>query len=142
MNTTTSVEEALRIDRLNHYSFEPIHLVYAAYSVLSEPKPNLLSAVEQLVSASELAIQKSNYLALVLAQNALGAIYVHNGDLEKGIATLEAIRSGHLLKNGQSVELPVTFRAAANLPFVKATLLEALAQGYSRERANSILSGS
>ena len=53
-------------------------------------------------SARDLAINKNNYFALVLAQNALGAIYVRNGELEKGIATLEATRNGNILKDGGS----------------------------------------
>jgi tetratricopeptide (TPR) repeat protein len=125
-----SVEEALNIDRVNGYTFEPLHLVYVVYAILSEPKPNFASAVQQLASASELAIKKNNYMALVLAQNALGAIYVHTGELEKGIATLEAIRNGNILEDGREVELAETFRATTDLPFMKTTLLEALAQGY------------
>jgi tetratricopeptide (TPR) repeat protein len=125
-----SVEEALNIDKVNGYDFEPLHSVYAVYAILSQPKPDFPTAIVQLDSASELAIQKNNYIALVLVQNALGAVYVHNGELEKGIATLEAIRNGKIMKDGQAVELEGTFRAATDLPFMKTTLLEALAQGY------------
>jgi hypothetical protein len=83
-----------------------------------------------LESARDLAVQKENYVALVLAENTLGALYVRNGEPEKGIATLEAARNGNILKDGQAVQMPGSFRVAATLPFMKATLLEALAQAY------------
>ena len=105
-------------------------MVYAVSAVLSQPKPDFGAAAAQLEAASDLAIQKDNYVALVLAQNALGAVYVQSGQLEKGIATLEATRNGNVLKDGKAVQLPGPFRAAGNLPFMKATLLEALARGY------------
>jgi hypothetical protein len=43
-----------------------------------------------LESASDVAVQKNNYIAFVLAQNALAAIYVRNGEPQKAIAILEA----------------------------------------------------
>ena len=38
-----SLEEALNIDRVNGYDFEPLHSVYAAYAILSQPKPDFAS---------------------------------------------------------------------------------------------------
>ena len=125
-----SIDEALSIDRANGYDYEPLHSVYAAYVVLSQQAPDLAKAIAQLESARDLAVQKENYVALVLAENTLGALYVRNGEPEKGIATLEAARNGNILKDGQAIQMPGSFRVAATLPFMKATLLEALAQGY------------
>ena len=129
-NGRKSIEEALNIDRTNGYGYEPLHSVYAAYAVLAEPNPDLARAIAQLESAGDLAVQKANYLAFVLAENTLGAIYVRSGNPQKGVATLEATRNGNILKDGQIQQLSEPFRAAATLPFMKATLLEALAQGY------------
>jgi tetratricopeptide (TPR) repeat protein len=125
-----SLEEALNIDRVNNYDFEPLHSVYATYAILSQPKPDFAAAIAQLESARDLAVQQSSYVALVLAENALGTIYVHTGEFQKGVATLEATRNGNLLKDGQTIQLSGPFRAAATLPFMRTTLLEALAQGY------------
>jgi CHAT domain-containing protein/tetratricopeptide (TPR) repeat protein len=125
-----SVEEALKIDRVNSYNFEPLHSVYSAYATLSQPRPDIAKAISQLESARDLAIEKDNYIALVQAQNTLGAIYVSNGDVPKGIATLETTLKGTILRDGQIVQMPEAFRQAANLPFMKATMLEGLAQGY------------
>jgi CHAT domain-containing protein/tetratricopeptide (TPR) repeat protein len=125
-----SIEEALIIDRVNGYSFEPLHLVYAAYVTLAQPDPDLAKATSQLESGRDLAVEKENYFAFVQAQNALGAIYVHSGDTQKGIATLEATLKGTALKDNQTLHMPEAFRQAANLPFMKADMLEGLAQGY------------
>jgi hypothetical protein len=125
-----SIDEALSIDKVNGYVFEALHTVYAAYSKLAQPQPDLMKAISLLEAARDLGVQKANYLAVVQAENALGAIYVRSGEVQKGIAILEATRNGEVLKDGQTIELPESFRAAALLPFVKTMLLEALAQGY------------
>ncbi len=125
-----SVEEALNIDQVNHYTFEALHRVYAAFATISQPQPDLAKAISEFEAARDLAVRQQNYIALVQAQNALGAIYVHNGEPEKGVAFLEATRNGEVLKDGHAEQLPGPFRTAATLPFIKATLLEALAQGY------------
>jgi tetratricopeptide (TPR) repeat protein len=125
-----SVEEALAIDKVNGYDFEPLHSIYAAYASSSSTKPDVASVVAQLESARDLALEKTNYQALVLAENALGTTYVHTGDVRKGIATLEATLSGNILKNDQTIQVGDAFRSAVNLPFLKATTLEALGNGY------------
>jgi CHAT domain-containing protein/tetratricopeptide (TPR) repeat protein len=129
------VEEALNIDRVNGYNFEALHSVYEAYAFLSQPQPDFAKAISQLESARDLAIEKDQYFAFVQAQNALGAIYIHDGSPQKGIATLEATLNGTLLKNDQTVQMPEAFHQAANLPFMKATMLEALAIGYEAAHA-------
>ena len=125
-----SLAEALNIDKVNHYNFEALHLVYSSYAILSDPQPDLILAISQLESARDLAVEKDNYFAFVQAQNALGGIYVHNGEVSKGISTLEATQKGSVQKDGKVIQLPQAFLKAANLPVMKATILEALAQGY------------
>ena len=125
-----SVEEALNIDQVNHYAFEALHRVYAAFATISQPQPDLAKAISEFEAARDLAVRQQNYLALVQAQNALGAIYVHNGEPEKGVAFLEATQNGEVLKDGHAEQLPGPFKTASTLPFMKSTLLEALAQGY------------
>jgi CHAT domain-containing protein/tetratricopeptide (TPR) repeat protein len=127
-----ALEEALSIDRVNSYDFEPLHLVYEAYATLSQQKPDFPKAISQFESARDSAVEKRNYIAFVLAQNALGAIYPNNGEPQKGIAMLEATLNGNVLKDGQTSALPETFRAAATLPFMKAVLLEGLGKAYQQ----------
>ncbi len=102
-----SIDEALDIDRVNGYDFEALHSVYATYAILYQAKPDFANAIVQLESARDLAIQKNNYVALFLAENALGATYVRSGEPEKGIATLEAARNGNIFKDGETRQLPV-----------------------------------
>jgi len=125
-----SIEEALQIDRTNGYSFEPLHEVYLGDAILSNSAPDLTKAIKQFEDARDLAVQKKNYLALVMAENAMGATYIHKGELQKGIENLEAIRNGKILKDGQPLQMPPSFGAAVAQPLIKVTLLEALAQGY------------
>lgn len=125
-----SVEEALNIDRVNNYGFEPLHSVYSAYATLAQPGLDFVKAIAQLESARDLAVERNNHIALVLAQNVLGGIYIRTGGVQKGIATLEATLNGNVLKDGQTVQMAKAFREAANLPFMKTTILEGLAQGY------------
>ena len=125
-----SVEDALNIDRVNSYPFEPLHLVYSAYAVLSPPEPDFPKAITLLESARDLAVKNNNYAALVQAQNALGAVYLRTGNVQNGIAIFEATLKGNVLIDDHTLSLGDAFRAATSSPFVKSTMLEALAQGY------------
>ena len=110
--------------------FEPLHMVYATYAILSQTTPDFPKAISRLESARDLAIQKGNYIAFVLAQNVLGAIYPSSGEPQKGIAMLEATLDGSVLEDGQTRKLPEAFRAATKLAFIRAVLLEGLGRAY------------
>ena len=125
-----SLEQALRIDQTNGYEWEALHRVYASYAWVAQQKPDYASAISELESAQDLALQKENNLALLLAETALGGIYIHGGQPAKGVAVLEAIRDGNVLRDGKTVETPGSFRLAAKLAYTRAVLWEALAQGY------------
>lgn len=129
-----SVEDALNIDRVNRYPFEPLHLVYSAYAAIALPEPDFPKAITLLTSARDLAVKNDNYAALVQAQNALAAVYLRTGNVQKGIAICEAMLKGNVLIDDQTLSLGDAFRTATSLPFVKSTLLEALAQGYEAAR--------
>lgn len=124
------LEQALSIDQTNGYEWEALHRVYASYAWVAEPKPDYASAISELESAQNLALQKENNLALLLSETALGAIYIHSGQPAKGVAVLEAIQDGNVLRDGKTVETPRSFRLAAKLAYTQAVLWEALAQGY------------
>jgi CHAT domain-containing protein len=125
-----SIEEALRIDKANGYKFESLHSVYLAYAILSEPKPDLAAAIAQLEVSRDLAMKANQYIPLVLAENALGGLLIHKGEVLPGIAILENLRDGRIMKDGEALAMPETFRSAIALPMFAATLLESLAQGY------------
>ena len=125
-----SLEQALSIDQTNGYQWEALHRVYASYAWIAQPKPDYASAISELESAQNLALQKENNIALLLAETALGAIYIHSGQTAKGVAVLEAIQNGNVLRDGKTVETPQSFRLAAKLTYTQAVLWEALAQAY------------
>jgi len=129
-----SLEQALSIDQTNGYEWEALHRVYASYAWVAQPKPDYASAISELESAQNLALQKENNLALLLAETALGGIYIHSGQPAKGVAVLEAIQNGNVLRDGKTVETPRSFRLAAKLVYTQAVLWEALAQGYDATR--------
>lgn len=125
-----SIEEALRIDKANGYSFEALHSVYLGYAILSEPKPDLAAAIEQLEVSRDLAMKEGQFIALVLAENALAGIYVRKGEVLLGIAILESVRDGKIMKGGKTLAMPEAFISAVALPALRAVLLEGLAQAY------------
>ena len=71
-----SLDEALRIDSLNNYPFHALHLVYQAYLLLSDDQ-TVKQGIQELEEARDAAVSDRNYLALVLAETALGASYIH-----------------------------------------------------------------
>jgi CHAT domain-containing protein len=125
-----SLEQALSIDQTNGYQWEALHRVYVSYAWVAQQKPDYASAISELESAQNLALQKENDLALLLAETTLGGIYIRSGQPAKGVAVLEAIQDGNVLRDGKTVETPRSFRLAAKLAYSQAVLWEALAQGY------------
>lgn len=129
-DAAASVEEALRIDRLNKYEWETGHLLYLAWITAAEPDPNLDKALEIATSARNLAIQKENYLVFVQASTSLGQMYVRKGQVTKGIDILERTQNG-ASDNGEPLfKRPASYRAAVALPFLRVVLLEAVATAY------------
>jgi tetratricopeptide (TPR) repeat protein len=127
-----SITEALEIDKANGYTYEALHTVYLAYAILAAtpPRADPTAGIAKLEEARDLAMQKGSYIALVLAESSLGQILIRKGEFSNGVQTLEAVRDGKAFKNGKAVEMPAGFHATVAQPFMKATLLESLAQGY------------
>jgi len=69
----TSLEEALRIDRLNQYDWEASHLLYLAWITVGE-KSTLDQAIQLASSARELAIRHNNYLVFIQASTSLAQV--------------------------------------------------------------------
>lgn len=124
----TNVEEALSLDRLNHYSWEPWHLLYLAWITADDSK--LDGAMQLATSARELAIQKQNYLVFSLASGWLGQALVRKGHLDAGIKLLELSRDG-VSEDGKPLfsNMP-SYRAAMALPFPRITILAAIGDAY------------
>jgi CHAT domain-containing protein len=124
-----SVEEALRIDRLNQYDFESIHLLYLAWITFIENR-DLDQAIQLATSARDLAIKQENYLVFMQASTSLAHGYAQKGKLDQAIALVEKSRDG-LTDQGQPLfKHPTSYRAATSLPLMKVSFLEALAFDY------------
>jgi CHAT domain-containing protein/tetratricopeptide (TPR) repeat protein len=124
-----SLDEALRIDSLNSYHFHSLHLVYQAYFLLSDDQ-TVKEGIQELEKARDAAVSDRNYLALVLAETALGASYVHIGDVQQGIYILQSMNSGNVKIGTGAQEADPQLRAVLELPYVRASSLEALGNAY------------
>jgi CHAT domain-containing protein len=124
-----SVEEALRIDRLNQYDFESSHLLYLAWITFVENR-DLDQAIQLATSARDLAIKQENYLVFMQASTSLAHGYAQKGKLDQAIALIEKSRDGLTDQGQQLFTNPTSYRAATSLPLIKVSFLEALAFDY------------
>ena len=124
-----SLDEALRIDSLNNYPFHSLHLVYQAYLLLSDDQ-TVKEGIQDLEKARDAAVSDQNYIAFVLAETALGASYVHLGDLQRGIDILQSLDSGDVKLGRGAQETQAQFRAVLELPFIRASVLETMGNAY------------
>ncbi|MFZ0737930.1 MAG: CHAT domain-containing tetratricopeptide repeat protein [Candidatus Acidiferrales bacterium] len=131
-----SLDEALRIDSLNSYRFHSLHLVYRAYLLLSDDQ-TVKQGVQELEEARDAAVSDRNYLALVLAETALGASYVHIGDVQQGIDILQSMNSGNVKIGTGAQGADPQLRAVLELPYIRASSLEALGKAYETAKRTS-----
>jgi CHAT domain-containing protein len=131
-----ALEEALRIDSLNSYAFYSLHLVYQAYFLLSDDQ-TVKQGIQELEKARDAAVSDRNYIALVLADSALGASYVHIGDPQRGIDILRSMNSGDIKVGSGTQVTQAEFRAVLKLPYIRASLLEALGNAYESAKRTS-----
>lgn len=127
---SASIEEALRIDRVNKYDWEAGHLLYLAWVMFAEPNSDLDKGIETATSARNLAIRKENYLVFIQASTSLGLAYAHKGQVNTGIQLLERTQVGTSDDGKPLFERPSGYRSAVSLPFLRIIFLEALAMTY------------
>lgn len=138
-----SLDEVLRIDSLNNYPFRSLHLVYQAYFLLSDGQ-TVKEGIQELEKARDAAVSDRNYLALVLAETALGASYVHIGDVQHGIDILQSMNSGNVKIDTGAQGADPQLRAVLELPYIRASSLEALGNAYeaAKRTADAIVAWS
>jgi CHAT domain-containing protein len=126
-----SLEEALRIDSLNHYDdLKALHQVYLAYVIGMESPKEPDKPLPQLEEAVETAISSDSYYALSLGLTALGASYVYEGKTDQGLPILDGLLGGKLVYRGKALRNPKAFQATLQLPFIRAQVLETLGIAY------------
>jgi CHAT domain-containing protein len=134
-----SVDEALRIDRLNRYKWEARHQLYLAW-VTSPDNSNLDQAITLVRLARELAIKSQDYLTFMQASTSLGQALVHKGQSSEGIAILERSRVGVSEDGKPLFQRPAAYRAAMSQPYPRVAFLEAMAIAYQTgQRADDAL---
>ena len=126
--TRASIEEALQIDRLNRYDWEPGHLLYLANLNVAESKTD--KAIEIGASARDLAVKNENYLVFIQASLFLGQGYVQTDRADEGIRMMELSRKGVSGQNKALFQFPDVYDRNASVPYLKITFLEALASAY------------
>jgi CHAT domain-containing protein len=124
-----SVEEALRIDRLNHYEFESTHLLYLAWITFIENR-DLDQAIQFATSARELAIKQENYIVFMQSSISVAHGYAQKGKLDQAIEFIERSRVGLTDEGKPLFTNPNSYQAATSLPLIKVSFLEALAFDY------------
>jgi CHAT domain-containing protein len=124
-----SVDQALRIDRLNRYKWEASHTLYLAW-VTAPDNTNLDQSITLVRSARDLAIKYEDYLTFMQASTSLGQALVQKGQLNKGTAILERSRVGDSEEGKPLFQHPAAFQAAMSLPYPRVVFLEAVAMAY------------
>ncbi len=110
-----SLNAALDIDKANHYSLEALHRVYWIYSLLAESDQNVSTAIKGLQDALGLAQATGNTYAEFLAKNTLGAAYIYQGDLKRGLELLD-VQSKSLILDFSRLEMLAFAYQAGHLP--------------------------
>ncbi len=127
----TSVEEALKIDRLNHYNWEAGHILYLAWITAADPSA-LDQAMQLATAARELAVKQENYLVFMQASTSLAQGYLQKNRAKESIALLEHSRDGIDDHGKPLFPQPDSYRAAMALPLPKVAYLSAIAMAYQR----------
>ena len=126
------IDEALNIDRLNGYKFEPMHLVYKSYYLGLTGKDE--KAIELLSEAKTKAILTSNAYAFVMAESAYAFGLVRRGKADEAIAELERVKKGDLQTIVHEAKERDCLASALGLPVLRTILLEGLGNVF--EAAN------
>jgi tetratricopeptide (TPR) repeat protein len=129
VDARASVEEAVRIDHLNHYEWDSQHLLYLAWITFVENR-DLDQAIQLATSARELAIKQNNYIVFIQSSTSLAHGYAQKGRLDQAIALIERSRDGLTEEGKPLFKYPDSYSAAAALPLLKVSFMEALAFDY------------
>ncbi len=120
-----SIDEALKIDKLNGYRFEALHLVYRGYYLGLTGK--LDQAMDSLSQARTKALSMRDGYSFLMAENSYAFGLVQKGKADQAIADLSLLRQGRFQNFVQDAKEQVCLAYALELPVLHLTLLEGLA---------------
>ena len=101
-----TIDEALRIDRLNGYGFEAIHLVYrATYLGLAGKFDEAMDSANQAIVK---ALTIDDAYSFIMAENAYATGLVQKGKADEAIEDLSSLQQGKLRN---SPRMPIHKRA-------------------------------
>jgi CHAT domain-containing protein/tetratricopeptide (TPR) repeat protein len=118
------IDEALKIDKLNGYKFEALHLVYKGYYLGALGKED--QAIESLSDAKTKAISTMNAYAFVMAENSYAFGIARKGRRDEAIDQLELVRKGDLQPLVQDTKKRDCLTSAIELPIFRVIVLEGL----------------
>lgn len=119
-----SIDEALKIDNLNGYRFQALHLVYRGYYLGLTDKRD--QAIDSLSQAKTKALAVRDAYSFIMAENSYAFGLVQKGRADEAIAELILIKQGDLQKFIQDSKEQACFASALQLPVLHLSLLEGL----------------
>jgi CHAT domain-containing protein len=123
-----SIDEALRIDKLNGYRFEALHLVYRGYYLGLAGKVD--QAIDSLIQARTKAVTSKDPYSFIMAENAYAFGLVKKGRPDEAIVELSLLQQGNVQKFVHSDLENACLGPALASPMLHLTLLEGLTNVY------------
>jgi CHAT domain-containing protein len=120
-----SIDEALRIDQLNGYKFEAIHLVYRAIYLGLDGKVD--QAMDSSSQARTKALAVRDAYSFIMAENAYAYGLIRKGRTDEAIQDMSRLRRGELGNFTQDAQDQVCVASSLELPIFHLTVLEDMA---------------
>ena len=119
------IDEALRIDKLNGYRFEAIHLVYRGTYLGLAGKVD--DALDSLAQAKTKAISFRDAYTFITAENTYAYGLIEKGRANEAIEDLTLLKEGKLSKFVPDAKEQACLASALELPVLHLTFLEGFA---------------
>lgn len=124
-----NLEEALRIDQLNHYELETRHSLYMAWLLfLSDKDPT--EGMDWANRARESAIRAEDFTEYIQSSTTQARALTQSGKLAQGLALLEQTRKGVTDQGAAVFPHPMAYQKFVSFSINQVALLEAEAACY------------
>lgn len=124
-DASNAIDEALTIDKLNGFKFEPIHLFYKGVLLGLAGKEN--EALETLVEARTKALINKDTNAFLSAEKGYAFALAQTGKANEAIRQLNVIRAGNLSEFSSDVKSTECVAYGLQLPVFRVSFLEGFA---------------